>query len=504
MSGETLTLDLADEAAMIRLGGDIAAALARGDLVALTGDLGAGKTTLARALIRALAADPDLEVPSPTYTLAQAYAAKMPVTHFDFYRLSDASEVAELGLEEALADGVALVEWPEHGGDALPPAAIAVSLAETADGGRRATLVATGDADTRLRRSLAIRAFLEKAGWGAALRSHLAGDASTRSFELARIAGEPDRIVMDAPEHAGGPPVRDGLPYGAIAHVTTAVTPFVAVSYSLRRQGFAAPEVFAADLEAGILLVEHLGSEGILDAERRPIAARYEAAVGLLAEIHRRRWASTIEAPFGARHDLPPYDRDAMMIEVELLLDWYVPAMTGSTPGETDRRAFVAAWDEVFARVADMEKSLVLRDFHSPNIIWRDDRQGLDRLGLIDLQDALIGPAAYDAAALVHDARATVPAALETALMAHYCSIRAADVGFDEEAFRMAFAIMSAQRCSKILGIFVRLDRRDGKPAYLAHLPRMRDYLRRTIAHEALAPVRALYERWHLLDETPA
>src|SRR5690606_7542298 len=149
--------------------------------------------------------------------------------------------------------------------------------------------------------------------------------------------------------------------------------------------------------------------------------------------------------------------------------------------------------------MAGGESSLVLRDYHSPNLIWRPGASGLDRLGLIDFQDALLGPSAYDLASLAQDARVTVPPELETRTVDAYCAARGRSDSFDEDAFRRDYAIMAAQRNSKILGIFVRLDRRDGKPAYLAHLPRIRAYLARALAHPALAPVRLLYERWGVL-----
>lgn len=501
MDSGTTTLHLADEAATARLGEDIAAALQPGGLVTLSGDLGAGKTTLARALIRALAADRDLEVPSPTYTLVQTYQCAPPASHFDFYRLSDPDEIHDLGIEEALEDGVAIVEWPGRAGALLPEPTISISLVEDASGGRQAIL---NTASTRFQRSLQIRAFLETAGWGTSSRTRLIGDASTRAYEIAGLAGAASRLIMNAPEQPDGPPIRDGKPYSRIAKLSESVTPFVAVSHALQEKGFRAPRIYAADLKAGILLLEHLGSEGIVDADEKPIRERYLAAAELLSEMHRVDWSAHIEAPFGAVHDVPSYDRDAMMIEVELLLDWYMPSITGRPPTNDDRTDFTDAWSSVIDHLSETEKSFVLRDYHSPNIIWREDEEGLARLGLIDFQDALIGPTSYDLASLAQDARTTVTSELEAELMERYCELRVAAGGFDEESFRKSYAIMATQRCSKILGIFVRLDRRDGKPAYLAHLPRMRDYLNRTIGHDALTPVRELYERWGLLGRVAA
>lgn len=143
----------------------------------------------------------------------------------------------------------------------------------------------------------------------------------------------------------------------------------------------------------------------------------------------------------------------------------------------------------------------MLRDFHSPNIVWRDDRKGHDRLGIVDFQDALIGPSAYDVASLAMDARVTVGPGMERTTVDAYVAARKAQGGFDEKAFAEAYAIMAAQRNSKILGIFVRLNERDGKPDYLKHLPRIRDYLERALAHPALAELRDFYERNGLIGD---
>ncbi len=487
------TIHLDDDAATARLGCDLAAAAKAGDVVALAGDLGAGKTTLARALIRALAGDPGLEVPSPTFTLVQTYnETRIAASHYDLYRLADTSELQELGFGED-ADVVTLVEWPERAAELLPAETIRVTLTH-GGAGRDAAVAATGDAGARVERSLAIRDFLDQAGWGAAERRYLTGDASMRSYETTRFGSE-TRVIMNAPAMPDGPPIRDGKPYSRIAHLAENVTAFVAIDGELRRQGFIAPEIYAADLDRGLLLIEHLGSQGFLDADGSPVAERYRAAAELLAAMHERDWQRNIELAPGRGYRIPDYDRDAMMIELDLLASWYAPHAMGGPLTEVDARGFVTDWSAVLDRLAGAETSLVLRDFHSPNIIWREDRTGTDRLGLIDFQDALIGPCAYDVASLAQDARVTISPQLEERIIDAYASARAQTGPFDRESFMAAYSIMAAQRNSKILGIFVRLNERDGKPAYLKHLPRIRDYVARSLAHPALEPVREFYHK---------
>ena len=501
MAGTAIERVLPDEQATVAFGQDLAAALKPGDLLLLQGDLGAGKTTLARALIRAMAADQALEVPSPTFTLVQTYDTRIPLAHFDLYRISAAEELDELGLDEALAAGAALVEWPERAEDRLPSGAVTIRLADRGEG-RLAIIEAAGEALHRIRRSLDIRDFLDAAGWPHVTRAHLTGDASARAYETVSLPGRADHIVMNAPPLVRGPPIRDGRSYADIVHTARNVDAFVAIDHLLASGGIAVPEIAAQDLDRGLLLISHLGSGNFLDAGE-PVAERYAAAAELLAFLHGRKWPRAAEAAPGRLHAIPPFDREAMLSEAELLLDWYLPFARGDGPTPSERQAFAAAWSAAFDRLAGCEESLVLRDYHSPNLIWRPERRDRDRLGVIDFQDALVGPAAYDVASLALDARVTIAPEFERATVEAYTAARAAAGPFDRASFDRAYAIMGAQRNSKILGIFVRLDRRDGKPQYLKHLPRIRDYLGRTLAHPALAEIRDLYRRLGIFGDTP-
>ncbi|ESY93534.1 MULTISPECIES: tRNA (adenosine(37)-N6)-threonylcarbamoyltransferase complex ATPase subunit type 1 TsaE [unclassified Mesorhizobium] len=491
---------LADETQTARLGEDLALALRAGDVLALKGDLGAGKSTLARALIRALADDAGLEVPSPTFTLVQSYDTRVPVHHFDLYRLTSAAELDELGFEEALAQGAALIEWPERADGYLPKATVLIELVQHGEG-RLARLSGQGVTFDRIARSLAMRGFLESAGWGQAQRRHFIGDASARSYEIVTLAGEAPRVLMNSPRLVLGPPVRDGKPYAVIAHTAQSVSAFVAIDRALLAAGVAVPRIDAQDLDQGFLLLEHLGSEGFLDGNGEPVAERYEAAAQLLAMMHGKAWPHRMEAAPGIVHDVPPFDRDAMLIEADLLIDWYVPAISGEPASEALRSGYHKIWNALLERLQGSEYTLMLRDFHSPNIIWRGERSGLDRLGIVDVQDALIGPCAYDVASLAMDARVTMAPEIEKRTLDAYVAARHAAGGFDEEGFLEAYAIMAAQRNSKILGIFVRLEKRDGKPYYLRHLPRIRDYLKRALAHPALADLRNFHSAHGLLEE---
>ena len=193
---------------------------------------------------------------------------------------------------------------------------------------------------------------------------------------------------------------------------------------------------------------------------------------------------------------MPPYDAEALLIEVELLPEWYAPHVAKTMVASGAKAGFVKLWREAIADVVAAPPVLTLRDYHSPNLIWLSQRDGLSRVGIIDFQDAVLGHPAYDVASLLQDARVTVPPDLELRLLGLYAKLRRdADPGFDMAAFAKAYAILGAQRATKILGIFARLDKRDRKPQYLVHLPRLQAYLRKNLAHPALAGIKSWVEQ---------
>lgn len=486
---QAIELLLKNEAATIQLGEDLALALKPGDCLALSGDLGTGKSTLARAFLRAVADDETLEVPSPTFTLVQSYDLRIPVSHFDLYRLADVSELDELGFDEALSDGICLVEWPENALSALPKTRLTATFSHL-DDGRRVTISGDPTALSRVTRSLAIRSFLEDRGYGSAKRRHLSGDASARAYERILIEGQPVRLLMDSARHKPGPILQDGKYYQQLAHLAEDVVPFVAIAHDLRTRGFCAPDVYEADLDTGILLIENLGSEGILDADGQPVAGRYLESVRMLAHLHAQPATRDIPLSDTVTHHIPDFDRTAMKIETSLLIDWYLPWKRGEKASDAERDTYFLVWDSLIDLLATSEKKLLLRDFHSPNIIWRDKRAGFDRVGIIDFQDAMIGPTAYDVASITQDARVTIEPDLCDEMLSLYCSQRHALGDFDEVTFQRDWHLMSAQRNCKLAGIWVRLMQRDGKPFYMKHMPRTFSYLQVALKHQALTPLR--------------
>jgi len=487
------TFRLADEEAMKRFGEDLALALGKGDLVTLHGDLGSGKSTLARALIRTLADNNMLEVPSPTFTLVQNYDdQRLAVTHADLYRISNPEETDELGFDQALEDGVLVVEWPEKAGYLLDEAQFAVWLEQ--DGTDRTVTVKTAkNAAKRFERTLQIREFLKKNKREKAMRRHLSRDALPCNYETLTL-GKTCEILMNAPEMTFADKAEHC--YAETVHLAASLTRFIGIDRLLREQGFAAPQIYAADPDAGLLSMEDPGRAGITDDAGQPIEKRYLACAALLAKFHGKKWPRRKTWP-DLTINIPAYDKNALHAEAALLLEWYMPHILQTLPDPAMRMAFHACWDPLFDCLQKAETSLVMRDFHSAGIFWRIKYKGNQCIGLIGFQDAVAGPTAYDLVSLGQDACVTISPALEMAITAHYKAMR--EKNFDKAAFDEAYAITGALRASKILGIFVRFNKRDGKPDCLRHLPRITDYLLRNLKAPVLQPLKACYQQMGII-----
>lgn len=316
-------------------------------------------------------------------------------------------------------------------------------------------------------REAAIARFLAASGWEEGERAPLAGDASFRRYDRIRLDGR-SVVLMDAP-----PPLND-------------VRPFLAIARLLRALRLSAPEVLAADPAAGLVLLEDLGDDtyGRVLARGGDEAALYRLAVDALIHLHRSFEAE--EAPVAR------FEEARALREVELLLDWFWPAMTGAEAEEGLRAEYREAWRAVLPVREAAPASLALFDYHIDNLMWLKDRPGTAACGLLDFQDAVLAPVSFDLVSLLEDARRDVPPALAEALIGHYL---AAFPHLQEADFRASYAVIGAQRSTRILGTFARLKLRDSKPGYLAHIPRVWRWLTQDLSHDALAPARAWFDR---------
>lgn len=478
----------ADEAATLRCAAWVAHILAvhaadtkSGVLVSLAGELGAGKTAFARGVIQARCGARTI-VPSPSFALVQPYEdTQPPIWHADLYRLGEASEVEELGLLDALATHICLVEWAARADGILPAADIIIVLSEDDKDARHISITAAphiiAALETAAAREAALVAFLETAQWQDAERRALAGDASTRRYERLTKDGV-DAVLMDWAKGPDGPAIYDGQPYSRVAHLAEAMPAYTRMVDYLGAHGLSAPAIWARDEAQGFALMQDFGDRHIANDAALDRAVFYHEAVATLVHLHAQPPADFVAAYNGA----------VQAVEASLFLDWYLP-WRGITVGDTARASFLDFWHKTGDALAADNPVTSLRDYHSVNLLWREAAQARFRIGLIDVQDALIGHAAYDLASLLCDARIDVAPAHEAQGLAHYLEARFGQDAAARENFQAAYALCLMQRNLKIAGIFVRLAERDKKPGYLRHLPRVLGYLEKALAHKALAPM---------------
>ncbi|BBK34974.1 aminoglycoside phosphotransferase [Allostella sp. ATCC 35155] len=317
-------------------------------------------------------------------------------------------------------------------------------------------------------RAAAIAAFLARAGWADAEPRPLAGDASFRRYlRLSRAGGT--AILMDAP-----PPMED-------------VRPFVRIAGLLRRLGLTAPRILAHAPRRGLVLEEDIGDDtfaALLDRGSDP-ETLFAAAVDVLIHLRQRTTAKQLAT-------LPAFDVPRLVEEAALLTDWFLPAWTGSATAPELRADYLARWTAVLGRAPLGPPTLVLRDYFASNLIWLPDRDGVRRCGLLDFQDAVAGPAAYDLVSLLEDVRRDIPEELGALMYQRYLDRAGID---DRDGFAHAYAVLGAQRNLRIAGVFARLDRRDGKAHYLPFMDRVWALVDHDLRHPALVPIREWLDR---------
>jgi len=341
------------------------------------------------------------------------------------------------------------------------------------------------------------RAFLDAAGWRGAEIVPRPGDASTRSYARVSLNGR-KAMLMDQPQAAEAPAAaadatpeeRRALGYNAVARLAGADTArFVAVANYLRGLGLSAPEIYAADPAQGFVLIEDLGDDLYADVlaaggDERQL---YESAAEVLAALH----ADTAPAVLHPDKTLHDYDETAQIAEIDLMTEWFLPLALKREASAEEVAEHRVLWRKAIASARDAAPVFVHRDYHAQNLIWLPKRSGLARVGLIDFQDAVAGARSYDLISLIEDARRDVTPEIAQAATKRYL----AATGRDEETYRAQMAVMAAQRNAKIAGIFARLFKRDGKPRYLAYLPRVWGYLNRDLEHPHLAPLKSWYDK---------
>ena len=315
----------------------------------------------------------------------------------------------------------------------------------------------------RPERSNEMDRFLSEHGYSAATRSMLAGDASFRRYERVHIEGEV-LVLMDAP-----PPWEN-------------ISPFIAVTKQLHQMGVSAPEILAADENEGFLLLEDLGDAlftRVLKEQPAKEKEFYLAAIDALLHIQKTKHPT-----------LPLYDNAVYLRELGLFAEWFLPQIHGVERAPALREEWLSLWIPILMSSGLQQSVLVHRDYHADNLVWLADRLGVQRVGMLDYQDALLGDAAYDLVSLLEDARRDVDPSVVDACYGRFVN----HSGEDAKSFATRYAVLGAQRNAKIIGIFTRLCVRDGKPQYLDYLPRVWGHFLRDIEHPALESVKRFME----------
>ncbi len=314
------------------------------------------------------------------------------------------------------------------------------------------------------------QAFLVDAGWQDSQIKPLAGDASFRRYDRLSHNEHGPAVLMDAPPQMGED-----------------CRPFVAINQWLEDHGFRAAHIFAHDVEHGFVLLEDLGDNLFarhLGATPLDERALYEAAIDTLVALHQIKPPQTMALDY----HLPDYDHAELLREVMLVPDWYWPATKGADCPEAVKADYQALWQDALQPLwPPQQPVLVLRDYHAENLFWLPDGdQPQDRVGIIDHQDALTGHPVYDLVSLLEDARRLITPDLRMQMINRYADA----VGADRDTLNNNFALMAAQRNAKIVGIFARLENRDGKQGYLAKTPLVWSYLRQDLTHPALTAIK--------------
>jgi N-acetylmuramate 1-kinase len=421
----------------------------------------------------------------------QSYTeTRVPVFHADLYRLKEADEIDELGLAELTRHSFGLVEWADKLAGPLSGDTLEIAFSGSGSA-RRAVMKAHGAWISILQRNAALASFVGENAFAGGNRLFFEGDASARRYETVMHNGT-RVLLMDMPVRPDGPPVKNGKPYSQIAHLAEGITAVIAINKHLVALGYSAPRILQEDIGNGLALIEPLGDKvfGKMMLAGEDMREPMKTAASVLADMTQYDWPALPEAAPGLAHRVHSYDRDAQLIEVDLMPSWFIPHVRGVEATDEQKQSFADAWNRVLPLAVPAKPVWAIRDYHSPNLLWIPERHGLKRVGIIDSQDALLGHPAYDLVSMSQDARVDVSPDTEAEIFEHYCKERAVMGAFDRNDFETAYAVLGAQRASKILGIFARLNKRDGKPGYLKHIPRMKRYLAKNLGHAALKPVK--------------
>lgn len=463
-----------------------------GDVIRLEGDLGVGKSVFARTIIRGLGSKRK-HITSPTFTITQPYDdTRIPVLHVDCYRLADPEEVEFLEPTHWFSHGLVIVEWPDRGGDWFRPdkpdtldyhiasmdngSTLTVKLRDLGDEKREIEFYGGLSWKNRfatIEKSLCRPQnekerdrYLAKFKLRGHVLTPVCGDNwSTRSYWRLQTTEGP-RILMDA------------IPQVENIQQVIELTQF------LEGIGIKVPHIYESDVEAGYIMMEDFGRAPLIDylqAHPEQIEPWYEIIIDLLLHIYRSR-----------KPALRNYTRKDLWIEVTRFTDYYLPAVTGHATHTADRRAYLNAWESVFDKILDVPQTMVHWDFHAANIMkLTEEPEGLHSLGLLDFQDARIGPITYDIATILKNDRLPISQEMEDRLLQRFLDGLGSDVS--KEDFMASYHAIILQRTLKIIGGITKLVVRDNRCDLVDLLPRCWELVDSALSEPVCAEVRRFF-----------
>tara|TARA_Y100000590_G_scaffold470226_1_gene662894 strand:- start:7136 stop:8611 length:1476 start_codon:yes stop_codon:yes gene_type:complete len=446
------------------------------DVIILNGKIGSGKTTLARHIINRILQIDISEIVSPTFNLYQVYENNnQKIHHYDFYRIENDIDLHEIDLAESFDEGITIIEWADKYKNYLPDSYLEIEISEI-DEGRVYKLRGCGTFKDRINKHNSLVHFLSNYKKPINKVEKIRGDASKRVYK--RLYTQEDSLILmvyDKKEKKENP-----------SKLSTQIHDYVSICKYLREINVRAPKIYAVDYENQFLVQEDFGDLKYSDIFiKEGFRKLYEPAIDTLINITKNKCPTNIKTD-EAIYKFEEYDKKTYLNEVNIFIDWYWPYVKGSICNAHVKSEFTEIWENLLDKLSE-ESSLVLRDFHSPNLIFQPDGKGAEKCGIIDFQDALIGHPLYDLVSLAQDARITIKLDQELFIIDYYMK----DFNFkkyqlNKHEFINQYNILGAQRALKILGVFARLSMSYQKHEYLIHIPRILDYINRNMGNESL------------------
>lgn len=327
--------------------------------------------------------------------------------------------------------------------------------------------------------------FLVRTGWKDAALSTVGEDSAFRRYFRLQAQDGRTAILMEA--------VPDGGAYATPGH---SLKDFIRISSYLSGLGLKTPDIYEADMAEGYLLIEDFGSESFKMALDHGVSRQelYEIATDVLKFLRVKVKPGDIV--------LPEYYASHVHTGRRRLVDWFVPAQKGVLNSDGLVDEYLAVWDSIEKSLPPVPQGFLHIDYHFENLMWMPDRTDMSRCGILDFQGAMTGPVPYDLANLLEDARVDVPSDLRQAMLDRFCKGMDAT---EEKNFRDWYRVLATQFHCRVLGQFIRLAVRDGKPRYLQHLPRVAGYITEGLKDPVLKPLKDWLDKYDVrFDQMPS